>query len=338
MPKKGAAKVSSPVNDFFVVGSSTLDIIAKTKDAERVDIAGKHAEHLVCISFASKSELSAISISPGGSALNSSVALRALGSSVCLLSAVGKDEFGKLVFDSLARAGISSSNIKAFGNVQTGVGLVLLMGGEKSVLVFRGANSLLGPSDVSDVLIKNAKQVFISTLVSTSNFKLFEKIVLLAKKHNKPVIFAPSISTLHSWLPKIRSLHSSFNMVIVNYEEGSYYTGKTNVKEILKALPGKVVVVMKDFDGAYAQERGKSPYHVKAVPVAVRSTAGAGDAFSAAFVHSYYGGESIEESLKVAASTAALKLSHTGAQFAFNKVVLHNFMKHHSSSLVVRRL
>ncbi|MEK6854496.1 MAG: hypothetical protein AABX60_04110 [Nanoarchaeota archaeon] len=62
MSKNGAGLSVKASADFFVVGSSTLDIIAKTSDIERIDIAGKHVEHLVCISFASKSELESLEL------------------------------------------------------------------------------------------------------------------------------------------------------------------------------------------------------------------------------------------------------------------------------------
>ena len=338
MPKRGAAKVSDKVNDFFVVGSSVVDVICRTSDAERVDIGGRHVEHLVCISFASKSELSGIDFKPGGSASNSAVALKGMGSSVCLLSVVGKDRFGEFILDCLKKAGIDASHVKVLRSAQTGVSIVLLLAsGEKSILAFRGANNELGPSDVNEEAMRNSKRVFITSLVSDANYLLFEKILKLSKNHSKHVIFAPSITMLHSWMPRIRKLRPYFDMVIVNYEEGCYYTGKTDIKDILGALPGKVAVVMKDVDGAFAAEKGKDVFHVKAVPVKIKDTTGAGDAFSGAFTHSYYAKKSIPESLKVAAAAAALKLSHEGAQFRLGKLALNAFMKKHLSSLVVRR-
>ncbi len=338
MPKKGAGSSSrSSKCDFFVVGSSTLDIIAKTNDVERIDIAGKHVERLVCISFASKSELDSLVLSPGGSASNSAIMIGALGSSVCLLSAVGNDEFGKIVLADLKRKGINASAVKVFSNVSTGVGLdIISSGGEKSILVYRGANSSLGPSDVSEPAIRNSRHVFIASLVSARNFKLFEKVLALARKHRKPVVFAPSITMLHSWMPELRRLKPRFDVVIMNYEEGSYYTGKSDVKGVLGALPGRVVVVTKDVEGAYARD-SRIFSHVAAVPVKIADTTGAGDAFSGAFAQAYYSTGSVTEALKTAAAAAALKLTHKGAHFSLGRAHLAAFMKKNASKLVVRR-
>ncbi len=328
--KKGAG--------FLVVGSSTVDIIARTDDVERVDISGRTVERLVCISFASKSELAGVELCPGGSGANSAVAIRKLGSSVKLLSAVGRDGFGDMVADSLKRAGVGLESLKVLGSARTGIGIVLLSGaGEKSILVFRGANSALGPSDVSEADIMDSGRVFIASLVSDLNYGLFEKIVALSRKHRKPVVFAPSITMLHSWMPRIRKLRPSFDLVIVNYEEGCYFTGKSGIREVLRALPGKVNVVMKDVEGAYAAVKGKEAFHVNALPVKVRDTTGAGDAFSGAFAHSYYSGNAVPDALRIAAAAAAVKLSHEGAHFPVSSGKFNSFFRKHRRLLVVRR-
>lgn len=324
--------------DFFVVGSSTLDIIAKTSDVERIDIAGKHVEKLVCISFASKSELQSLELSPGGSASNSAIMMRKLGSSAYLLSAVGNDEFGRVVLADLKKSGINTATVKAFSGASTGVGLSILSpGGEKSILVFRGANSSLGASDVSEAAISDSRHVFVASLVSPKNYGLFKKVLALSSRHRKPVVFAPSITMLHAWMPELRKLKPHFDVVIMNYEEGSYYCGKGDVKGILGALPGRVVVVTKDADGAYAADKTGKYFHVSAVPVKIVDTTGAGDAFSGAFAQKYYSSGSVTEALKTAAAAAALKLTHKGAHFGRTKSELAAFMKKNASKLVVRR-
>ncbi len=340
MRKKGAKSGGSV--DFFVVGSSTLDIVAKTNDVERIDIAGKHVERLVCISFASKSELEGLELHPGGSGSNSAIMMRTLGSSVYLLSAVGSDLFGKLVLDDLRKNGINASSVKVFRGASTGVGLDILSGGgEKSVLVYRGANSLLGSADVFEASIMNAGHVFIASLVSEKNYSLFRKVLSLAKKHRKPVIFAPSITMLHSWMADLGKLRPHFDIVIMNYEEGKYYAGKESVKDILRSLPGRISVITKDVDGAYAVEatsHRKKFYHIPAIPVKVADTTGAGDAFSGAFSSAYYSSGSVQEALKVATGAAALKLTHKGAHFSMKKTALDSFIRKNSRRLRVRML
>lgn len=337
MPKKGEGAGSY---DFLVVGSSTLDILAKTSNVERIDIAGKTVEKLVCISFASKSELEGLELHPGGSASNSAIMIRTLGSSVCLLSAVGKDEFGRLVLSDLKKNGIDPSSVKTFRNCATGVGIsIISSGGEKSMLVYRGANSELGMVDVSEAEVRDSKHIFVASLVSEKNYGMFKRILELSRKYKKPVVFAPSITMLHSWMPELKKLRPHFDIVIMNYEEGSYYTGKSDVHEILDSLPGKVCVVTKDVEGAYAVEKngGRCRYfRIQSVPVKIADTTGAGDAFGGAFAQSYYSSHILSEALKTAVSAAALKLTHKGAHFSLKKAALDAFMKKNSSKLAVK--
>ncbi len=330
-----------PDYDFLVVGSSTLDIVAKTSSVERIDIGRKVVERLVCIPFASKTELESLELHPGGSASNSAIMMKTLGSSVYLLSAVGRDEFGRSVLADLKRNGINTATVRVLGNSSTGVGIsILSSGGEKSSLVYRGANSRLGSGDVSEAEIKGAKAVFITSLVSEKNYGLFRKVLALAKKHGRQAIFAPSITMLHRWMPELKKLKPHFDMVIMNYEEGRHYTGKSGVKEILDLLPGKVAVVTKDAEGAYAVERngGSRRYaHIPAVPVRVVDTTGAGDAFGGAFASTYCSSRSLPEALKTAVAAAALKLTHKGAHFSLKRAVLDAFMRKNSSRMAVRR-
>ncbi len=320
--------------DFLVVGSSTLDVIAKTRDVERIDIGGKHVERLVCISFASKSELENVEIHPGGSAANPAVMMRVLGSSVRLLSAVGNDSFGRIVLEDLRKNAVSTDSVCVVKGSQTGVGLSILSGGEKSMLVFKGANEFLGPENVSGQIVDGARNVFVTSLVSQKNFALFVKLVRLARQRKAPVVFAPSITMLHRWLPNLKRL-GQFDVVIMNFEEASYFTGKSLIKEILSSLPGKVCVVTRDVEGAYVRANGRF-FHIGAVQVKVIDTTGAGDAFAGAFAASFCLGKSVESALKVAVSAAAMKLTHKGAHFSMKASALSRFMK--GKDLAVRRI
>ena len=65
--------------------------------------------------------------------------------------------------------------------------------------------------------------------------------------------------------------------------------------------------------GAYALSREKnSEHHTDATPVAVASTVGAGDSFSAAFLHRY-ASDGIDTALRYAARVAAFVVSQYDA-------------------------
>ncbi len=331
-----------PKFDFLAIGSLTVDIFAKAQVMERVDLSG-HAthpnEHLLCIPFGSKATLDELEFFPGGSASNSAVAMSRLGSKVALLSCIGKDSLGKVAVKEVASHGVDTSHVVVSRPLKTGVGLNIASStGEKSVMVYRGANDGLGPEHLTDSMVKSSRCIFITSLVSKKNFALFLKAVKLARKHKKHVVFCPSITMLRNWLPQLKRSGLSFDVSIFNYEEGSHYSGKGNVKDILRNIPGKVAVVSKDVDGAYAKE-GSSFFHVKALPVkVVTTTLGAGDTFSGTFAHFYYSGDSVQQALGKAACIAALKLSKQGAHFHYSKSEALSFLKANLGKIPAERI
>ncbi len=329
-----------PKFDFLAIGSLTVDIVAKAQAVERVDLAGhktRPEEHLLCIPFGSKTSLDGLEFLPGGSAANSAVAMARLGSKVALLSCVGNDSLGGVAIKELASHNVDTSHVVS-KSVGTGVGLnITSPTGEKSVMVYRGANEGLGPEHLTDGLVKGSRRLLITSLVSEKNFALFLKAVKLARKHSKEVVFCPSITMLRRWLPRLKRLGLSFDVSIFNYEEGSQYSGKKAVKDILRSIPGKVAVVSKDVDGAYAKE-GKSFFHVPALPVKVVTTLGAGDTFSGTFAHFYYSGDSVPVALAKAACTAALKLSKPGAHLHYSKNEALSFLKANAGKIRAGRI
>lgn len=330
-----------PKFDFLAIGSLTVDLVAKAEAVERVDITGHNAhpeEHLLCIPFGSKTTLDMLEFLPGGSAANSAVAMSRLGSRVALLACVGDDSLGSVALKELASHNVDTSHVAVSKPVCTGVSLnITSPTGEKSVMVYRGANNDLGPEHLTDGLVKSCRCLFITSLVSKKNFALFLKAVKLARKHKKAVVFCPSITMLRSWLPQLRRSGLSFDVSIFNYEEGLHYSGKEKVKDILRSIPGKVAVVSKDVDGAYAKE-GNGFFHVPALRVKVVTTLGAGDTFSGTFAHFYYSGDSVPVALAKAACTAALKLSRPGAHLHYSKSEALSFLKANAGKIPAGRI
>lgn len=318
--------------DFLAIGSAVVDIHAKINDIEKIEIRAPSIERLVAISFASKTELEDLDTAIGGSALNSSFTMSHLGSKVALLSAVGDDIFGKWILTELA-CGQICSDFMTVKKGKTGIGIDLLSeDGEKSVLVYRGVLKELSPEDLPEKAVVQAKHIFLTSLVSEKSYALFLKAVRLAKKHRKSVVFAPSISMLHAYGENLKKMHQHFDLVIMNAEEAAYYTGKKTIRSMLAALPGRVCVITKDVDGAYARE-GKKYYHIPSIPVKIKGTIGAGDAFSGAFASEYYRTKSVKNALKLAVSMAALKLQHVAAVFHPKSNELSDFMKKNASRL-----
>ncbi len=323
-------------HDCLIIGAALVDILAETGQMKKVVVPGNYIEHRIYLSLASKNTLKSAEISPGGSALNVAVTMRGMGSNTALLTCLGQDVFGDFILDSIKKTQINASFVKR-AKAQTGIGINLISSGEKSCLAFHGAVDELGEKDLTGQMVAGSRLILITSLASKKNYALFLKVLSLAKKHTVPVIFAPSITMLREHADKIRKLNYKFEMVILNYEEGSFLTHKKGVREILEALPGRVTVVTKDREGAYARE-GKRMLAVSTAPVKVVNTTGVGDSFCGAFVHTYFKTCSLEKSLKAGTAVAHMNLSTMETEIRCSKAQISSFLKKHGKNLRVTKM
>ncbi len=323
-------------HDCLVIGAALVDILAGVGPMRKLVMPGEYVEHKICFSLASKTLLKSMQLSPGGSALNVAVTMSGMGSDPALLTAVGKSIFGDYILERLKTAKIGAHYAKRVPE-ETGIGISLIAGGEKSSLVYHGAFDALGEKDITPEMVRSSARILITSLTSKSNYALFLKTLSLAKKHRVPVIFAPSITMLKEFADKISKLNYKFEMVILNYEEGSFLTHRKEIRQILESLPGRVAVVTKDRDGVYARE-GKRMLAVNTVPVKVVNTTGVGDSFCGAFVQTYAKTGSLEKSLKAGTAVAHMNLSTMETETRCSRAQIADFLKKHGRNLRVRKI
>jgi len=324
---------------ILCIGSVTMDFIARPKTSDSIDINSfDKVQHFLCLSFASKTQLAQIEYEPGGSAANSANIMTLLGSKVELLSAVGKDSFGNMIVADLESRGIGSRYLARFAGEKSAIGIsILSSSGEKSLLVYTGANALLGPSDLPISAIRDCQAVFVTSLSSEVNFGLFLRAIRLARKMKKKIIFAPSITMLRNYAGRLSRLHPHFDMCVMNYEEAMFYTKKTRIADMLRSLPGKVRVISKDKDGAYGLDKGEF-YHCPAPNVSVVDTTGAGDSFTGGLVHEYQKSGSLARALEVGTAVAQIKLGHMGPRIDLDAKTVQKLVAKNSKKFVSKKV
>lgn len=325
--------------DALAIGSTVIDVLAKSAAVVKTNKTIHHRrEAFACIAFASKTTVDSISVQLGGSAANAATAMTRLGTKVKLLSGVGKDELGKFALEQLQKAKVPTKSVKVFKKVGTGIGIsIISSSGEKSTLVYKGANNALSSKDLRDEDVKSCKTIFITSIPSKQNYLLFLKAMRLAKKFRKKTVFAPSITMLRAQHEKLTKLKETFDVVIMNQEEALYLTKQKTLVQALKKLPGKTNLVTAGKNGAFLFD-GKNTFSIKAPKVRIADTSGAGDAFAGAFTSSFCKGLDGKKTLQTAASVAALKLSQVGAQFKGTEKQVEEFKKKHLKELKVYKM
>jgi len=321
---------------FLVVGNALVDVVACIHSPTTIEIDSKTVEKILCINFASKTELEDLRVKFGGSAANTAVTLCALGSQTELATAVGNDDFGRMVLQDLGKAKVGTKYCEKLPGKRTGMSVVLLAGGEKSVLTFHGAFSSLSPKHLNKQAIEQADVIIFTSLSSPENFQYFLKAVGLCRKLGKKMVFAPSITMLRARADEFRKFHEHFDVVIMNREEAALYTGKTDAQTALRALPGKVRVITDGANGAFLHFGGES-FHINTAARKVVDSTGAGDAFTGAFCQQYYSHGDAKRALATASAVAALKLSTLGAHFKNTTADVEKFKKKNAATLKISK-
>lgn len=231
----------------------------------------------------------------GGSAANTARFLAQLGLEARLFAAMGKDLLGEWARRELQRHGVSVAFLQEIPKA-TGICCALVEeSGERTLLTSRGANAFLGP-DLTPGWLDDVDWLHISgyaLLESSSRAAVFTALAE-AKTRKIPVSFDPGMVLVHHRAFNFREFFP-VDVFLPNLEEAQALVGQKAEEEFLRALSpyGKRVFLKLGAQGALAIE-GEKIVHIPAIPVEVKDTLGAGDAFDAGVIFGGVFGASLE--------------------------------------------
>lgn len=258
----------------------------------------------------------------GGDALTVSVVLSKLGMQTSLAGRVGKDVNGQFIRRELIKNGVNTNWLIEDGEYGTAVSYILIEGnGERHFLVNRGANDGLTGKDVPDEAIQDADLVFLGSALSMQKMTDDEIAGIFRRAHErgKTTAMDASIATETGAGRRLDLIEKSLwetDIFIPSYEEASFFTGKTNVEEMLDIFGrysfklfgiklGHKGCVLTDF---------KERIWLSAYPdVKVVDTTGAGDCFMAGFLCGYLHGWDLRKIGEFASAVSAHGIAASGA-------------------------
>lgn len=261
---------------------------------------------------------------PGGSASNTSVALVQLGASVRQAGKVGDDLMGGHLVRSLTDEGIDVSRLVTLkGGTTFHTYVFAAPGGEHCIFANIGdCVTKLSPLELPSGLLDGIDVFY-------TDFFAPEAALYLAEQSRKrgikvvfnlqcPPLFMERIGASREDIGRMMALSDLFLMGRAGY--GGLCGGGLGEQAVFSALssilgrfgPADGVVLTCGEDGAFWCDR-EGMLHVKAYPVSVADTTGAGDCFSAGLICGFYGeGMGRAASLRFAAAAAALKCTQHG--------------------------
>lgn len=272
--------------DVITIGTATRDAFVKSKefhvDPDHHVLGGRG----LVMPLGAKIEVKKIHFSTGGGATNAAVTFSRQGFKTSAICVVGEDVSGNTVIDELKKEGAETKFIRKRKGIPTAYSILLHPpGGERTILVYRGAAETLSAKDVSWDGAKT-RWFYVSSLAG--NTGLLRRILAFAGKRGISVAYNPGGKELRK-RRELVPLLKRVNVLILNREEGALLTGINfkKQKEIFGKLnemsPG-INVLSDGPKGAWVSD-GRHLYKAGIYKEReVLDRTGAGDAFGSGFV------------------------------------------------------
>jgi len=252
-----------------------------------------------------------LEIQPGGAAVNYATAVNKLGHSVKILAKVGKDSLViRPILEKLAETGVGLDYVEEVNAPQSMALILLRSDGKVSIVRKLGSSLLLSNEDVRKY------------------FGMFD-VIHFASVPPEIVIRDPS-SKLISYDPGPNSgkLNSELDVDILYLNEKE--SNSVNINNLRKV---NLIIIKMGEKGARVISQDRE-CEVEAYKVDhVIDTTGAGDVFDATFNYAYMEGYSLEESLRLAVTSSALKITKLGGTSSPTISEILNALKSYTPSV-----
>jgi len=255
-----------------------------------------------------------INLQIGGGAANSAFAFSRLGLKTRLISLIGKDVFGEYVIEKIKEFGIDDK-IRKIKKNKTGITFgIQFKDGSKSLLGFRGTNSLFSLNDFRlDDIRGKVCHIGGYNLLDNLRKDVYE-ILKHAKEKGMLISFDPDLKGgLRSDIKELKKILKIVDFFFSNKTEGKILTSNTNKIKIVKNLLEfgcKIVALKCGREGCVVGDKNKI-FTIKGIKVKPVNPTGVGDIFNAAFIFNYLKTGNIKKAGLFANATSALSLSRT---------------------------
>jgi len=289
------------------IGSALVDIFI-TSDSFNLQETSQGM--MLCHNFGDKVEVDSFEVHTGGGGSNTAIGFSRMGFNAALVSELGTDTWAKVILQDLIEEKVDTSLLIQENKEQTGGSVIMVATqGGRTVMVHRGAASMLDHYDIPEVALANADWIHLASI--SGQLPTLQKIFSVIAQSKRQFSWNPGkaeLELLASGELKLAGLRCS--VLFVNLEEWAM------LKKVVDSVWAwaELVVVTNGAEGGQVWQDGKllRKYSAKSV-VAVNET-GAGDSFVVGFVSGMLMGHGLQECVEIANINAASVIQQTGAK------------------------
>lgn len=255
---------------------------------------------------------------PGGKGANQACTCGKLGGDCVFLSAIGKDDSGEKLMESLEKAGVHTDRVLKKADDTTGMAAIMVnAAGDNSIVIVPGANLACDKEYVKDHMDAIREADVVLTQFETPEEGVFE-FIQRAKELGKTVILNPApapenipdeiLEGLDYLTPNETELNKLTDMPVETMEElekASEVLLRKGVKNVIVTI-GKRGALLNSAEG---KKVCPTFTNIKAV-----DTTAAGDTFNAGLAVGLAEGRSLTEAICFANAAAAISVTRNGAQ------------------------
>ena len=148
--------------DLITIGSALIDIFIRSK---QFILRPTSKGTLICQLYGEKIDVDSFLIATGGGGSNAAVGFARAGFNVATVTETGKDTLADLLLSEFHKECVATNYVTQERREETG-GSVIMLGedGGRTVMVHRGASSLLDPHDIPMRAVKKADWIHLSSI------------------------------------------------------------------------------------------------------------------------------------------------------------------------------
>ena len=255
----------------------------------------------------------------GGKGANQAVAARLCGAEVFMVARVGSDLFGPATIENFREQGIDATYVKQVEGLSSGVAPIFVEpNGQNRILVVKGANDAVRPSDVDDAA-EMLKSVDCIVLQFEIPVETVYYTIRFAHKHGIRCILNPApaqsidmgaLEGLDYFVPNESEAEAITGAAVKTTEDA-----KRCAEQLVQSGVRRVIITLGANGSLLASRDGTE--HVSPFAVQSIDSTGAGDAFIGSFA--VFLGEGVKEmeAVRRANLYAALSTTGVGTQKSF---------------------
>lgn len=291
----------------------------------------------------------------GGSPANIAIGVNRLGKKVGFIGAVSDDQFGDFIVNTMADAGIDTTQIvRAKNGEKLGLTFTEMKSPtESSILMYRNmaADFVITPEDVSEEYIANSKILLVSgtALAASPSREACLMAINYAKKHNTKIIFDidyreynwrsnAEIAVYYSLVGRMSDIiigsREEFNLTEYLPEDNN--VADHEIAEKYLNYGNQIVIIKHGKKGSVAYSKDKEAFKVDSYKVNLLKSFGGGDAYASAFIYGLLEGWSLADSLRFGTAHAAMVVaSHSCSEAMKTAEEIDTFVKERTDEKVI---